>query len=403
LNQPGVAPVIRYAGLMPASIVFFILPITHTVAIRLICLGVALLVAAHLWINERPAFPRFLLLAIACWAGIALLTLSWSIDVEYSIGEVRNEIGYAMAAFFTFYALTRSEGELRLWLRLVTVSALVVGTYGFGAWVWYGEWHSSGWVSDRNLYSTYVVIAVPLLALSWRLASVPIWRWLAAVAILITLVDGGLTVNRTVWIALSIQGLVFVVLWRRHMHRSSSIRPVHVVLVSVILASVAATVWVVGVKSRTGVSITSAADLVARVQKENRIQMWRYAVTRAAERPWTGYGFGRGILRKDFRAQFQDKLQWHGHNIFLNYTLEGGIGLALALGVLFAALAWSLYGCYASENVLARRLGVTGLVIIVGVLVKTATDDVLVRDNALLFWCAMGMTIGLGRRLSAHA
>ena len=57
-------------AVVPASIFLFVLPITHTVAIRTIALGLLVLCAGYVWWRERPPLPpRSLLIAMGAWAG----------------------------------------------------------------------------------------------------------------------------------------------------------------------------------------------------------------------------------------------------------------------------------------------------------------------------------------------
>ena len=82
----------------------------------------------------------------------------------------------------------------------------------------------------------------------------------------------------------------------------------------------------------------------------------------------------------------------------LNKTIELGLaGLAAYCAVLIAlgAAFWKLR--LASEP-LARSLGAFGLALLACMIVRSLTDDTIVRENALLFWSLTGMALGLGAR-----
>jgi drug/metabolite transporter (DMT)-like permease len=55
----------------------------------------------------------------------------------------------------------------------------------------------------------------------------------------------------------------------------------------------------------------------------------------------------------------------------------------------------------ARDDVLAF-LGVVGLCLLAGFLVKNLTDDFLFRSNAKEFWAMISILVGLGARLSAR-
>lgn len=98
--------------LLPACLLIAILPVTHTVALRLLLLALTLGIALRAWLREpHPPIPARAMLAV--WSAIAVASLAWSVDREYSSGEVINEIGYAMAAYFSFFALGRTEHDFR--------------------------------------------------------------------------------------------------------------------------------------------------------------------------------------------------------------------------------------------------------------------------------------------------
>jgi len=82
--------------LLPFAVFLFILPFPGTVALRLLGLGMGLILCAWTWHKEGfPQVPAWT--AILLWGGCALLSLATAIDPGYSLGEIKNEVGYAMA------------------------------------------------------------------------------------------------------------------------------------------------------------------------------------------------------------------------------------------------------------------------------------------------------------------
>ena len=369
----------------------FVLPITHTVAIRTVSLGLLVLCAGYVWWRERPPLPpRSLLIAMAAWAGVAAATLLWTIDFEYSQGEFRNEVVYPIVAFLTFYALTPDEGRWRLWVQALTLSAALIAVYAFVNFYRHADWYTKAYVGDRNAYSTYATLVAPvLLAALLDRALGARWRLAAAVTLVLTLGAGALTQNRMMWIALLIAALVLLA--TRFSWRAAS-GGAKTAAVAAVIALAAAGGTQLAVVS-AGKGHTSATSLAARLEADPRFGIWAYAVERAAERPWLGYGYGRGILRKDFRAKFEGNLlNWHAHSLVLNTAMGGGIVLTAALVALLATLAVAL----------GRRRAVRpcafALAVLVAAIAKSLTDDVLIRENSLLLWALAGMAMGVAAR-----
>lgn len=393
-----------WLALLPACIFLAILPVTHTVALRLICLSAAAIVAFIAWRREvPPAVPCRTPLLV--WAGLALASLTWTVDFEYSIGEVQNEVGYALAAFLIFYTLTRSERELQLFLRVLAGSTLALSVFAIVNSVLHRDWSTAGafGVGDRNTYSTFIVLATPALLLALlerRLAVAP--RWLLGLTLVLAFVSGALTLNRTMWPAIGVGAAVYLALRARTRvaAASSRLKTAMIVLFVVGLATVQ---FLALNKYRHGLAELLSASQVHALAGNPRFDIWKYALERAQDRPSHGYGFGRGILRRDFRKKFANDLEWHAHNVFLNTAIALGIPGVLVLAWLYAALGGALWRIKRDDKCLVPALRACGLALLAAMVVRSLADDVIVRDNALLFWSLLGMSLGLGRRLAVGA
>jgi O-antigen ligase len=394
LRPPDTDRVARLAA-VPACVFLFVLPITHTVAIRTIALGLLALAAGYAWWRERPpAPPRYLLIAMAAWAGVAVASLAWTIDFEYSRGEVRNEVAYPLIAFFAFYVLTPDEARWRLWVRVLALSAAAIAVYAFANFIRHVDWYTQAYVGDRNAYSTYAVLVLPVLlagvldrGLGMR------WRIAAGFALALTLGAGALTKNRIMWVALLVAALALLA--TRFRWRAASGRARTAALAGVLALGVAAGVQIATVSGQKTLA-AGGGTLAAQLEADPRVKIWAYSIERIAERPWLGHGYGRGILGKDFVARFQGNiLNWHAHNTFLNGAMSGGIALVAALVALFAALAVAL-----ARGSRASPPCAFVLAVLAAAIVKSLTDDVLIRETSLLFWSLAGMALGVaaGRR-----
>ena len=375
------------------GVFLFVLPIAHTVAIRTVSLGLLVLCAGYVWWRGPPPLPsRGLLLSMGAWAAVAIASLLWSVDFEYSQGEVRNEVVYPLAAFFAFYALTPDEARWRLWVRVVTVSAALIAVYAFANFVRHDNWwYTKAYIGDRNAYSTYATLVAPMLlaaALDRELGAR--WRAAAGAALVLTLGAGALTQNRVMWVALLVAGLALLA--TRFRWRTATRAARTAALAAVLAFTVAGGAYIATVSLTK--TFVPGASLSEQLEADPRLKIWAYAAERIAERPWLGYGYGRGILRKDFRAKFEGNyFNWHGHNLFLNAAMGGGLVLAGALAVLLATLAYAL-----ARGARASPVSAVALAVLAAALVKSLTDDVLIRENSLLLWSLAGMALGVAAR-----
>ncbi len=370
-----------------------VLPVTHTVGIRTTALGLVALAAIVLWRRERATLPpRSLLAAMAAWGALAVATLAWTIDFEYSQGEVRNEVLYPAVAFLAFHALTPDEARWRLWVRTLTASAGIIAVYALVNFVRHADWYTKAYVGDRNAYSTYATLVAPVLlaaALDRELGRG--WRVAAGVALALTLGAGALTQNRIMWVALL--AAAAVLLATRFRWRAATGRTRTAALAAEHALTAAGGVQVATVSGQKTLA-PGGSTILAQLESDPRARIWKYSVERIAERPWLGHGYGRGILRQDFRAKFEGNLlNWHGHNLFLNTAMAGGVALLAALAAVLVALAAAL----------GRGARTTGpcavvLAVLAAAIVRSLTDDVLIRENSLLLWSLAGMALGVAAR-----
>jgi O-antigen ligase len=140
-----------------------------------------------------------------------------------------------------------------------------------------------------------------------------------------------------------------------------------------------------------------ASSAAPRVEGDLRPRIWARAAERFRDAPWLGHGFGREILAPSFvpitpRNTDHPEIR-HAHNVFLDVALQLGIaGLAIFVALLLA-LAREYRHFLADPRV--APLGIMGLAVLAGFLVKNLTDDFFYRHNSLLFWAINGMLLGL--------
>jgi O-antigen ligase len=378
----------------------FVLPFAHTVALRHLSLFITALFALYLWLRDPPQ-PMPCRLPLIIWAAICWASLLWSVDPAYTFGELKNEVGYTMVTLLAFYCLTRSNENLRYWLYAVLSALCVLSIIAIVNYVRRGAWDLSGEVNgllgDRNSYSTFIVLITPLaLFTALHPAAKGRLRNLAWASLALGLVSGSFTLNRMMWPALMVMAVLFFALYLRRSRTDNSTRLPGLAAGLLLLAVFVGQFAMVSI-TKGGAQQSGFAGVQQSFSQDPRFLIWNYAKERIAERPIVGHGYGRGILKDEFQQHFGNPLYWHGHNLLLNYLLELGLLGTIALLALAACLIRELWRLYAAGEGQTRELGILGLAIFAGILVKTLTDDIIVRDNALLFWAMMGMILGAAR------
>ena len=263
----------------------------------------------------------------------------------------------------------------------------------------------ASFVGDRNAYSTYVVLIFPFLLFlgAETTAHATRLRVLVGLAMLLALVSAALTQNRNLWFAVFAEVVVWAVLllfkaprdvrrrvWKQYLAAGA----LGVVLFAGVLAYV---IYQKAVVSH----MTTESQF--RFDQDPRFEIWAYAGQHIAERPLTGYGYGRGILRKDFRTHFDNPLKWHGHNLMIDYVMEAGVLGGFALLALFAAICRQAWAFYRDPHADVARRGAWVFAMLTGIVIKTMTDDILVRDSSLLFWSVLGLVFGWSLRAQRSA
>jgi O-antigen ligase len=99
------------------------------------------------------------------------------------------------------------------------------------------------------------------------------------------------------------------------------------------------------------------------------------------------------------RGDMGNPTLWHAHNILVSQWMQtGAVGLALFVGLL-GALITRFARFIRSRNDSLAFIGIVGIALIVGFIVKNVTDDFLFRSNAKEFWALLALLLGFGVRV----
>jgi O-antigen ligase len=345
----------------------------------------------------RDRFPRAVGILFLAWAAWAIASIAWSRDRAYTTGELKPEILYAALALVFYFLASRADRWRLWWIALAAGTAIaIVASHALGMLPFAISRHAIE--GGPGHLSTHLVLAAPLLfALVWPRP----WGWeqgpvslVAALAFVVAV--GWFTENRMLWPAFAAQLLAGIAAWRVGAHGnagpSPSLRRVTLAAGIILVAAFASSVI-----ERSDKAESLASSAAPRVEGDLRPRIWARAAERFRDAPWLGHGFGREILAPSFvpitpRNTDHPEIR-HAHNVFLDVALQLGIaGLAIFVALLLA-LAREYRHFLADPRV--APLGIMGLAVLAGFLVKNLTDDFFYRHNSLLFWAINGMLLGL--------
>ncbi|MEO7741880.1 MAG: O-antigen ligase family protein [Usitatibacter sp.] len=350
--------------------------------------------------RDLHEMPRPVVLACCAWAALASLSVLWSIAPAFSLAELRPEVGYGLAAFAIFFSAARTLARWRLWWLAIVAGSLCV--FAMQLLQDLGGIRISRHPMDGGPgpWSTHLVLVAPLLlAIAWprpwgfdRGASAK------AAALLLLLAAAAVTANRIVWAAFATQLAILAVVSRflpaMDAALGARLRRLTAFATIAVVAGFA-----ISVAEKSAVHYRSDPSVTASIDRDLRPKLWAVARREFAHAPWVGHGFGREILEEKFLAVTPKGIghppMRHSHNVFADVALQlGAAGLAIFVAML-AALGWEYRG-YLRDQRLAP-IGVIGLALVGGFVVKNLTDDFFYRHNALVFWAMNGMLIGFGR------
>jgi O-antigen ligase len=384
------------------TLLLFVVPFAGGAGTRGAALVIAVAALLLRWRESLAAlapFPRDIAVPVAAWVVLAVASVAWSVNPRFSAGELRPEILYTVAGLVVFYLAARKPA-VRPWMWAAAVGTLLatLGTLLQPEWITPAV--SRHPVDGGPGYlSTHLVLLAPVLfaAILAGGGSTRRVAFLAALAFAVIAGSAWETANRIVWLAFAAQVVTAVVAWRSsalaHGQRARLASAVALLCGAIAVAAFAASI----VEREERVSHYRVHE--GSIEADVRPRIWERAFQRFHDAPWLGHGFGREILARDFEPltprNMNHPLVQHAHNVFADIALELGLaGLAIFTWLLLA-LAVRYWRMLAHPTTVA--LGIAGLAVLAGFVVKNLTDDFFHRHNALAFWCVQGALLGLAR------
>jgi O-antigen ligase len=395
-----------------------LLPTNHGTYLRSIAFGgsIVFTVFALGWsLRERgerleariPMPPWSIVVTVAAWFAWSAASYFWSVKPRYTSGQLAREVVENVLLIVAFYVACFDVVVLRRYAATILAVFAIMASLAIGYSMTPAGWDPALKHNGVGPYSTYVVLIAPwFLAL---IAPTPVGlrqRRLAlalgAVLLALLVASARLTENRMVWIALAAVfatgAIASAARWPKTFMRSPWrwLAPVAALLVILGFAFADAA------RERAQSVFPPNTSVEATIKADPRLRLWQQLSERIGDRVWQGYGFGRRIQAEEISSDLADLQLTHAHNLFVSQWLQtGAVGLGLFVAMLGAIATTFVRYVRTRDDVLAF-LGVVGLCLLAGFLVKNLTDDFLFRSNAKEFWAMISILVGLGARLSAR-
>ena len=379
-----------YVALLPSNAISFWRSLAFGAAALL---ALALASAALRGGAPRLASPgRAIVGAFAAWSLWAAASCAWSIDPALTLSELRSELAWGALTAIAFYVATLA-GASRVLLAAMLAGLAFWPALAAGFALSPVGWNARLAHMGVAAYSTYLATVAPLLLLlAWPPPLGWNARWTApaagALVLALVVVTARLTDNRIVWLAFGAAVVVLAVAAPRSGSRARA------ALVAALALAAFGALFADAMRDRAREVYPPRTTVGETLARDPRLAIWRHAAERLRERPLTGYGYGRLILKDELRADTGDYLLTHAHNMFVSQALQtGAVGLAL-LVTLLGALAARYAGMVRSDDDTLRRLGALGLAVLAAFVVKNLTDDFFFRANAKLLFAVHATLLG---------
>lgn len=380
------------------------IPLAAITSIREILTFCALfLVLCLLAAHARRFYKDRVWLMWALLLTVALISLSFSADIDYSLTSIRRELGKGLIMFFIGLHILASPAALqRLWrillaglaaMSMVAVIASIPHLRDSGWQLGFNPGYRASSLSmGYGHFAAYLSIAIPYLLVAPRaFAFSKKSAWLLwGGALVLAILAAYFTFSRILWFCLPLSILLYFWLMLKR-------RLLMGIIGCVVLAAIAL-VLVSSPKHSHGEKWKNLLENPTKVggTAGDLILLWKYSFEHMREHPFVGVGFGKNNFahaHPDFIKSTHPLLQ-HTHNIFVDYFIQMGIqGLVVLLLFLLLLLKslWPHAPPAAGDVPACFRLAT--LIMIASYFLRNQVDQYFIDDPALLFWLLCGLAL----------
>ncbi|HEX5393465.1 MAG TPA: O-antigen ligase family protein [Rhodocyclaceae bacterium] len=374
-----------------------ILPVGATTALRNLLFVIVLgALGSMLWrTREWPRVPVRL-----PWLALllpALVSLTYSADLNYSLGELKTEIGVPFLIFAMTATIVHDEQSFLRFLRILMAANVFLVAFSLATAV-AGGTTKDDLVGTLNTgvgyYSTYLSAVMPFIALF-------LWRckergakmvWAVSLLLVANLASLYVSGNRQGLLAVLAELAVFVLIYRNRLTRK------HWALIAMGGLSVCG-LFLVQFLHRDA---SAASGLGRAMSNDVRWPVWHACIQALGDHPWTGSGFGLRIFQIAYPQFSANGPFWHAHNVLLNKGIQMGIPGIVGFLFLFFSIPWRMLRSLRLDC-LVGATAAAGIAMSIGFLLKNMTDDFFYRESGYVFWLLVGAVLGLCYGANANA
>jgi O-antigen ligase len=390
-----------YLALQPTNVATF----AHSVAFAgAVVFALAVLgLARHLDPSSLPSPGWSVLAPLFAWALWSLASTAWSIDPDYSRTQLAREIGDSLVVMFVFYVAARDAHSFRVLAGTALASFGALALLAIGVDLVEGRWDAGRWHQGVGPWATWTVLVAPFLfaLIAPRPAGFGTGKRSVAIGLsllALMVATDRMTDNRIVWVALAavfgVASVAGAMRWPQTLVRTP-VRWIGPLLALLLVLGVA---FSDSLRERAAVEFPRQPDVTASIERDPRLVLWEAIVDRIEVRPWLGYGFGRRVLADDLARELGNPLLAHAHNMFASQWLQTGLVGTLLFTAILVVLLYRYVRFLVSRDDTLAFIGLVGLAVVTGFVVKNLTDDFLFRSNAKEFWALCALLLGYGMR-----
>jgi O-antigen ligase len=378
-----------YAGFILLALYVLILPVNGTIALRNLFFFVLFGITVCLILGKKLKLNIPLVCPWIAYATVALISLTYAINVKYSLSEIKTEILFGFMAMILGAAWINNRNALMGLIATLIAGNILLILLGF--YVAYDIRNVSPVIQAAPFkigvgkFSTYILMIMPLIA-AFILQDKKYRAW-GAVLLIANIVALYFTANRLAFICLA--GQISIALFMIGVIKKKI--KLNAKLLILALTMLLIVVYMIVKRGPNDITLIEQLSTDARWGTGG---LWSKAIADIIAHPFGGTGFGiQGFKMLHPEISQNNGLLWHAHNVFLNIGVQMGIPGIITLVILIGFVLYRLWAHVRSEDRFIHTYAVAGILMTIGLFLKVQTDDFFNRDIALLFWLLTGALI----------
>lgn len=347
-------------------------PLSTAAASLAVGLGTLFIIVHSVRTRSTPTFDADILEVLAVYLVCQIFTAMASWDSTISFREVLGEVHRFFPLIFAMTFIKRRE-QISGVLIATIIASLINDAAGIFQCTVLDKPRAYGFNHTPTFYGSFMLIQLPMMIFAAQSKFLPpLWKRLAVVAAGLSLICLVLSMTRGAWLAFVAVVMIFVALEKKYRRVTAKI------CAGLMAAFIIAAVCSTSIQSRL-VTLTDANFS----SNSERLLMWQSAAEIFCDYPI--YGVGQKMFFTAYNEHYISpeakerpgegrRGHTHPHNNFLHRAAEGGIvGLASFVG-LYAYFLWKFFTQYRREKNFSFGAGMTGLLILSGLLLEGLTD-----------------------------